>query len=251
LQQRHFNLGAGMSFLVTRSRAWPAALLAAAALGVVLWRSPLYGAQAPVILAPPLVDNPKAQGPPQTAVLAGGCFWGVQGVFEHVRGVRKVIAGYAGGNKASAQYETVSSGGTGHAESVKITFDPSEISFGQLLQIAFSVVHDPTQVDRQGPDVGSQYRSAVFYTDSAQQRIAEAYISQLDGAHAFPRPIATRVDPLHGFYPAEDYHQDYLIHNPQVPYIAIFDMPKVENFKRAFPDLYNGRPVLARTEGRP
>jgi peptide-methionine (S)-S-oxide reductase len=184
-------------------------------------------------------------------VLAGGCFWGVQGVFEHVRGVQQVIAGYAGGDKASAQYETVSSGSTGHAESVKIVFDPSEISYGQLLQIAFSVVHDPTQVNRQGPDVGSQYRSEVFYTDGGQKRIAEAYISQLDGSHAFSRPIATRVDPLHGFYAAEDYHQDYLIHNPHVPYIAIFDMPKVENFKRAFPQLYNGTPVLARNEGRP
>jgi peptide-methionine (S)-S-oxide reductase len=140
----------------------------------------------------------------------------------------------------------VSFGNTGHAESVKIVFDPAEVSYGQLLQIAFSVVHDPTQLNRQGPDVGTQYRSAVFYADDAQKRIAEAYISQLDKSHAYPRPIVTRVDPLKGFYAAEDYHQDYLIHNPNVPYIAMFDIPKVENFKRTFPELYSGRPVLVR-----
>jgi peptide-methionine (S)-S-oxide reductase len=219
--------------------------------GVLLSKSPLFGAEAPVVIAPPVVDNPKAAGPPQIAVLAGGCFWGVQGVFEHVRGVRQVLAGYAGGDKATAQYETVSSGSTGHAESVKIVFDPSEISYGQILQIAFSVVHDPTQLNRQGPDVGSQYRSAVFYTDDAQKRIAEAYISQLDRSHAFPRPIVTRVDSLKGFYTAEDYHQDYLIRNPNVPYIAYFDMPKVENFKRTFPELYSGKPVLALSDAHP
>ena len=159
---------------------------------------------------------------------------------------QKVTAGDAGGERATAQYETVSSGSTGHAESVKIVFDPAEVSYGQLLQIAFSVVHDPTQLNRQGPDVGTQYRSAVFYADDAQKRIAEAYISQLDRSHAYPRPIVTRVDPLKGFYAAEDYHQDYLIHNPNVPYIAMFDIPKVENFKRTFPELYSGRPVLVR-----
>jgi peptide-methionine (S)-S-oxide reductase len=225
--------------------AWFAAALALATMGAVLLRSPLLGAEAPVIIAPPAVDNPKAAGPPQTAVLAGGCFWGVQGVFEHVRGVQKVIAGYAGGDRASAQYETVSSGGTGHAESVKIIFDPAQVSYGQLLQIAFSVVHDPTELNRQGPDVGTQYRSAVFYGDDEQKRIAESYIAQLEKAHAFSRPIVTRVDPLKGFYPAEDYHQDYLYHNPNVPYIAMFDIPKVQNFKRTFPELYSGRPVLA------
>jgi peptide-methionine (S)-S-oxide reductase len=220
-------------------------LFAAAAIGVVLWHSPLFGAEAPVIIAPPVVDNPKHSGPAQTAVLAGGCFWGVQGVFQHVRGVQKVVAGYAGGEKSTAQYETVSSGTTGHAESVKITFDPAAISYGQILQIAFSVVSDPTQLNRQGPDVGTQYRSAVFYVDDSQKRIAEAYISQLDQAHVFARPIVTRVDPLKGFYAAEDYHQDYLIHNPNQPYIAIYDIPKVQNFKRTFPELYSGQPVLA------
>jgi peptide-methionine (S)-S-oxide reductase len=231
-----------------RKRRWSKPLMAAlvlAALGVVLWRSTLYGAESPVAIAPPALDNPKVSGAPQTAVLAGGCFWGVQGVFEHVRGVQKVVAGYAGGDKATAQYETVSSGTTGHAESVKITFDPAQISYGEILRIAFSVVHDPTQLNRQGPDAGTQYRSAIFYADESQKHIAEAYISQLESSHAFPRPIVTRVDPLKGFFPAEDYHQDYLIHNPHVPYIAIYDIPKVENFKRMFPELYRGQPVLA------
>ncbi|MGO9930914.1 MAG: peptide-methionine (S)-S-oxide reductase MsrA [Steroidobacteraceae bacterium] len=221
------------------------ALLGAAALALCLWHSPLFGAEAPVIIAPPVVDNPKAPGPAQTAVLAAGCFWGVQGVFEHVRGVKKVWAGYAGGEKSTAQYETVSGGRTGHAESVKITFDPAAISYGQILQIAFSVVHDPTQLNRQGPDIGTQYRSAIFYVDDDQKRIALAYIAQLDQAKAFARPIVTRVDPLLGFYTAEDYHQDYLIHNPNQPYIAMYDIPKVVNFKRTFPELYSGQPVLA------
>src|SRR5580692_10622709 len=210
------------------TKRWSNPLLAVLVLGtlcVVLWRSPLIGAEAPVVVAPPAIDNPKAPGSPQTAVLAGGCFWGVQGVFEHVRGVQKVVAGYAGGDRSTAQYETVSSGMTGHAESVRITFDPAAISYGQILQIAFSVVHDPTQLNRQGPDVGTQYRSAIFYADDTQKRIAEAYIGQLDSSHAFPRPIVTRVDPLKGFYPAEDYHQDYLIHNPSSPYIAMYDIP--------------------------
>src|ERR1700722_18240335 len=222
-----------------------AALVGAVAAGVILWHAPLLGAEAPVIIAPPLIDNPKSDGPVQTAVLSGGGFWGVQGVFEHVRGVKNVIAGYAGGERATADYETVSSGTTGHPESVKITFDPAAISYGQILQIAFSVVHDPTQLNRQGPDVGGQYRSAIFYADETQKHIAEAYISQLDKSHAFPRPIVTRVDPLKGFFAAEDYHQDYLIHNPNVPYIAYFDIPKIENFKHTFPELYSGRPVLA------
>jgi len=222
-----------------------AAIVGAMAAGAVLWHAPLFGAEAPVIIAPPLVDNPKTDGPAQTAVLSAGCFWGVQGVFEHVRGVKNVIAGYAGGERSTAQYETVSSGTTGHAESVRITFDPAAISYGQILQIAFSVVHDPTQLNRQAPDVGTQYRSAIFYADESQKRIAEAYIAQLDQSHAFARPIVTRVDPLKGFYPAEGYHQDYLSHNPTQPYIAMYDIPKIQNFKRTFPELYSGQPVLA------
>jgi peptide-methionine (S)-S-oxide reductase len=223
------------------------AVFALGVIGAVLWRSPLYGAESAVVIAPPVLDNPKAPGAPQTAVIAGGCFWGVQGVFEHVRGVQRAVAGYSGGDRSTAEYETVSTGTTGHAESVKITFDPAVVSYGQILQIAFSVVHDPTQLNRQGPDVGTQYRSAIFYADDMQKQIAEAYISQLDKSHAFSRPIVTRVDPLKGFFPAEDYHQDYLIHNPYMPYIAINDMPKIENLKRTFAELYSGRPVLAKT----
>jgi peptide-methionine (S)-S-oxide reductase len=221
------------------------ALLGVTVMGVLLWHSPLFGAEAPVIIPPPGDDNPKAAGPMQTAVLAGGCFWGVQGVFEHVRGVRKVIAGYAGGARSTADYERVGTGSTGHAESVKIIFDPAKISYGQILQIAFSVVHDPTQLNRQGPDVGTQYRSVIFYADDDQKRIAQAYIAQLDQAHVFARSIVTQVDPLKGFYEAEGYHQDYLIHNPTNLYIATYDVPKVENFKRTFPELYSGQPVLA------
>jgi peptide-methionine (S)-S-oxide reductase len=221
------------------------ALLGAAVMGVLLWHSPLFGAEPPVIIAPPAVDNPKTAGPVETAVLAGGCFWGVQAVFEHVLGVRKVIAGYAGGERSTADYERVGTGSTGHAESVKIIFDPANISYGQILQIAFSVVLDPTQLNRQGPDVGTQYRSVIFYANDDQKRIALAYIAQLDQAHVFARPIVTQVDPLKGFYEAEGYHQDYLINNPTNPYIQTYDVPKVENLKRTFPELYRGQPVLA------
>jgi peptide-methionine (S)-S-oxide reductase len=235
-----------MTILKTHALRLLMAVVALGSFGAVLWRSPLYGAEPAVVIAPPVLDNPKAPGAPQTAVIAGGCFWGVQGVFEHVRGVQRAIAGYAGGDRSTAEYETVSTGTTGHAESVKITFDPAVVSYGQILQIAFSVAHDPTQLNRQGPDVGTQYRSAVFYADDTQKQIAEAYIAQLDKSRAFSRPIVTRVDPLKGFFPAEDYHQDYLIHNPYAPYIAINDMPKIENLKRTFAELYSGRPVLAK-----
>ena len=233
-----------MSSILVTWRGTLTSALVVGALGAVLWHSPLYGAESPVIIAPPAVDTPKAPGATQTAVLAGGCFWGVQGVFEHVRGVRKVVAGYAGGERGTAQYETVSSGSTGHAESVQITFDPAQVSYGELLQIAFSVVYDPTTLDRQGPDVGTQYRSEIFYLDDVQKHIAEAYIAQLNAARSYKRPIVTRVEALPGFYPAEDYHQDYLVHNPTQPYIAYNDLPKVENFRRTFPALYSERPVL-------
>lgn len=223
-----------------------AALMGAITAAAILWQAPLFGAEAPVVIAPPLVDNPKSAGPVQTAVLAGGCFWGVQGVFEHVRGVKKVIAGYAGGDGRSAHYDMVSTGTTGHAESVEITFDPEAISYGQILQIAFSVVEDPTQLNRQGPDYGTQYRSAIFYANEDQKRIAQGYISQLDQSHVFKRPIVTRVERLPGFFSAEAYHQDYLIHNPTQPYIAFNDLPKIENLRRIFPELYSGTPVLAR-----
>jgi peptide-methionine (S)-S-oxide reductase len=224
---------------------WPALMAAVALIAFSLaGRNPLYGAESAVPIPPPAVDNPKQPGAPQTAVLAAGCFWGVQGVFEHVRGVRKVVSGYAGCERRTAQYYTVSTGSTGHAESVMITFDPAQISYGQLLQIAFSVVHDPTQLDRQGPDSGSQYRSAIFYANDDQQRIAASYIAQLNQAHVFARPIATRIEPLKGFYPAEGYHQDYLVNHPNAPYIEYNDLPKVENLERVFPALYNPQPVL-------
>jgi peptide-methionine (S)-S-oxide reductase len=207
-------------------------------------------ADVPQNLGPPTRDNPKAPGPLQTAVLAGGCFWGVQGVFEHVRGVRRVIAGYAGGDKSTAQYETVSAGGTGHAESVEVTFDPARISFGEILQVFFAVAHNPTQLNRQGSDVGAQYRSEIFYVDDAQRQIAQAYIAQLDQSHAFARPIVTRVEPLKGIYPAEDYHQDFLVHNPHSPYIVFNDLPKIENLRRELPSFYVTEPVLvARSDG--
>jgi peptide-methionine (S)-S-oxide reductase len=187
----------------------------------------------------PAVDAPLAAGKSQqTAVLAGGCFWGVQAVFEHLKGVRAVSAGYSGGRVNSPSYEMVSSGQTGHAESVSITFDPSQISYGQLLMIFFSVAHDPTQLNRQGPDDGTQYRSAVFYSSEEQQRIASAYIDQLDSAKVYPRKIVTEVVPFKAFFRAEDYHQDYLQTHTDQPYIVYNDLPKLEHLKKQFPELY-------------
>jgi peptide-methionine (S)-S-oxide reductase len=201
-------------------------------------------AEEAVSIPAPAVDNPKADGGLQTAVLAGGCFWGIQGVFEHVRGVHQVLSGYAGGKKDTAQYETVSTGNTGHAESVQITFDPKEVSYGELLRVYFSVAHDPTQLNRQGPDSGTQYRSSIFYADETQKKIALAYVAQLNQAHLYRGKIVTRVDPLTGFYPAENYHQDYLVHNPNQPYIVINDLPKILHLKQTLPEMYVGRPVL-------
>jgi peptide-methionine (S)-S-oxide reductase len=220
------------------------AALAAGAV-VLLFAWPMAPrAEAPVSVPPPVEDSPKGAGPLQTAVLSGGCFWGVQGVFEHVRGVRRVVAGYAGGNQSTAHYEIVSSGTTGHAESVQITFDPSQVSYGEILRVFFSVVHDPTQLNRQGPDEGTQYRSAIFYATPEQQRVAAAYIAQLAAGHVFHGPIVTRVDPLHGFYPAEGYHQDYLVHNPQQPYIVYNDLPKIAAMHRMLPQMWRDKPVL-------
>jgi len=194
------------------------------------------------VLPAPVVDE-RSLAPSETAVLAGGCFWGMQGVFEHVKGVTKVVAGYAGGERHTAEYETVSSGATGHAESVQIAFDAHQISYGQLLRIYFSVAHDPTQLNRQGPDDGTQYRSEIFFTSPEQQKIARAYIAQLEKIHAFSGPIVTRVEPAKGFYPAESYHQDYLIHHPESLYIQINDLPKIGALKRLYPRLYRDRPV--------
>jgi len=191
----------------------------------------------------PVVDARPAAGL-QTVVLSGGCFWGVQGVFEHVKGVKQALSGYAGGSAATAHYELTSTGMTGHAESVKVTFDPKEVTFGQILRVFFGVAHDPTERDRQGPDEGTQYRSEIWTANPEQAAVARAYIAQLDKAHVFARPIATRVDLLKGFYPAEGYHQDYLIHNPDSLYIQVNDMPKIENLKALYPALYREPPVL-------
>ncbi len=192
-----------------------------------------------VPLPDPAVDAPlaKAKGQ-QTAVLAGGCFWGIQLVYQHVKGVTSATSGYSGGSANNADYRLVSTGTTGHAESVKITYDPSQISYGQLLKIYFSVAHDPTQLNRQGPDVGTQYRSAVFYTDAEQKRIAQAYIDQLQSTKVYSQPIVTKVVPLSAFYPAEEYHQDYATRHPHETYIMFNDLPKLANFKVTFPALY-------------
>jgi peptide-methionine (S)-S-oxide reductase len=200
-------------------------------------------AEPPTVIPPPALDNPKAAGELQTAVLAGGCFWGVQAVFQHLNGVQAAVSGYAGGDRATAEYETVSSGRTGHAESVQITFDPRVVSYGEILRVFFSVAHDPTQLNRQGPDSGTQYRSAIFYADEKQKEIATAYIAQLARSGQFRLPIVTRVDPLQGFYTAEDYHQDFLQKHPTDPYIVFNDQPKVRAFQRLLPRLYRDQPV--------
>jgi len=190
----------------------------------------------------PVVDAPLAIAKgSETAVLAGGCFWGVEAVFEHLKGVTQAVSGYSGGTKEAADYETVSSGATGHAESVQITYDPSRITYGQLLKVYFSVAHDPTELNRQGPDVGTQYRSAIFYANAEQERVAQAYIAQLQAAKVFSRPIVTHVVPLKAFYPAETYHQDFIVKNPYQPYVVIHDLPKIANLQRQFPDLYLGK----------
>jgi peptide-methionine (S)-S-oxide reductase len=190
----------------------------------------------------PTLDAPLATARgEQTAVFAGGCFWGIEAVFEHVKGVKSVTSGYSGGEAKTAHYEMVSDGQTGHAESVQITYDPSKITYGQLLKVFFSVAHDPTQLNRQGPDTGTQYRSAVFYTNEEQKRIAESYIIQLNQAKVFAGPIVTQSVPLNAFYKAEAYHQDYAVHHPDDRYIVINDLPKVENLRKQLPDLYIAR----------
>jgi peptide-methionine (S)-S-oxide reductase len=188
----------------------------------------------------PAVDENRSEKKSETVVLAGGCFWGVQAVFDAVKGVSSSISGYAGGSKATAHYEIVSTGTTGHAESVQITFDPSQVSFGQLLKIYFSVAHDPTELNRQGPDEGTQYRSEIFYTSDEQKHIAEAYIQQLTAAKVFRSPIVTKVAPLQAFYPAEDYHQNYVARNPHQPYVAYNDLPKLTNLRAEFPEMCKG-----------
>jgi peptide-methionine (S)-S-oxide reductase len=192
----------------------------------------------------PTQDETASAATSEVAVLAGGCFWGVQGVFQHVDGVISAVSGYAGGEKATAEYETVSTGKTGHAESVKITFDPHRISYGRILQIYFSVAHNPTELNEQGPDIGTQYRSTIFPTSAEQARIAKAYIDQLDAAHVYGAKIVTTIEPDRTFYPAEAYHQDFLTRHPDNLYIVINDLPKIADLKASFPDLYRADPVL-------
>jgi len=219
--------------------------LGAAALALAAFATTRSSAESAHATPAPAVDEPLAKSSgKETIVLAGGCFWGVQGVFQHVKGVASAVSGYSGGDKSAAQYETVSTGATGHAESVKVTFDPREVSYGRLLQIYFSVAHDPTELNRQGPDTGSQYRSEIFAASPDQARIASSYVAQLGKAGAFSAPIVTRIEALKGFYPAEAYHQDFLTLNPSYPYIAINDLPKIEALKRLFPDSYRADPVL-------
>jgi peptide-methionine (S)-S-oxide reductase len=205
--------------------------------------APSLAAEDAVIIPPPAVDLQDASGL-QTVVLAGGCFWGVQGVFQHTAGVVNAVSGYSGGSKMTADYHTVSTGTTGHAESVEVKFDPKKISYGKILQIFFSVVHDPTQLNRQGPDTGTQYRSAIFTTSDEQKKVADAYIAQLNAAKVYRKPIVTKVGPLEGFFAAEAYHQDYLTLNPTQSYIAYNDIPKVENLKKIFAENYLEKPTL-------
>lgn len=205
--------------------------------------APSLAAEDAVVIPAPAMDAPASDGV-QTVVLSGGCFWGVQGVFQHTAGVVNALSGYAGGNKSTAQYDTVSTGSTGHAESVQVKYDPKKISYGKLLQIFFSVAHDPTQLNRQGPDSGTQYRSAIWTTTPEQKKVTDAYIAQLNAAKVYAKPIVTKVGPLDGFYPAEAYHQDYLTLHPNQPYIAYNDIPKVENLKKIFADNYIEKPTL-------
>lgn len=225
--------------------AWLAPFLLLAACVGISFSGPSVASEVKALPAPALdIATASHPAPPQVAVLAGGCFWGVQGVFQHVKGVVSAVSGYAGGDEQTAQYETVSNGSTGHAESVQVTFDPRQISYGQILRIYFSVTLDPTQLNRQGPDSGTQYRSVIFTADAQQAKVAAAYIKQLEAAHVFNAPIVTEVSPLKGFYTAEAYHQDFLARHPTYPYIVINDLPKVRNLKQVFPTLYRPDPVL-------
>ncbi len=209
------------------------------------------GAAEPAFVIPAPALDQSASSHTGTVVLAGGCFWGVQAVFQHTKGVTSAVSGYAGGDKQSAHYEMVGGGRTGHAESVSVTFDPQQISYGKILQIYFSVAHNPTELNRQGPDAGTQYRSAIFYANDEQKKIAGTYIAQLDKAHVFPEPIVTKLEALHGFYPAENYHQDFAVLHPSYPYIVFNDLPKVDNLKRLFASEYREMPVTVMASSKP
>ena len=239
-------VGLGLARRRSLMRAVAGVAVGVAVLVAVAGGSLLSRAQDVAVLAPaPALDDPKAPGAIQTAVLAGGCFWGVQGVFQHVVGVESAISGYSGGDMRNPTYEDVGTGRTGHAESVEIKFDPAQITYGDILRIYFSVVHDPTQLDRQGPDFGTQYRSAIFFANDNQERIARAYVAQLTQARTFRAPIVTRIDPLKAFYRAEGYHQDFLILHPDYPYIVTYDLPKVAEFLRLFPAAWRADPARA------
>lgn len=228
------------------------ALAALAVLGLMgfgVWVSPSTAENAPRAIPAAAVEEPAPQATSEIAVLAGGCFWGVQGVFQHVEGVSNAVSGYAGGEKATASYDQIGTGRTGHAEAVKITYDPRKISYARLLQIYFSAAHDPTEFNRQGPDIGTQYRSAIFPANAEQARIARAYIAQLDQAKAFDAAIVTKIEPDRPFYPAEAYHQDFLTKNPRHPYIVVNDLPKIESLKRLYPTLYRPEPALVAKAG--
>jgi len=219
--------------------------------GLLAWQLSARSAESAAVAAPaPLIDESTTHVAPETAVFAGGCFWGVQGVFEHVKGVIKATSGYAGGDGDTARYDIVGSGGSGHAESVEIHYDPTQVTYGQLLQIHFSVAHDPTQWNRQGPDSGSQYRSTIFVANDEQLKIARAYIEQLGQAGVYAAPVVTTLESGKTFYPAEAYHQDFLARNPDNPYIVFNDLPKVENLKRLFPQRYRDVPVLVNAAPR-
>jgi peptide-methionine (S)-S-oxide reductase len=200
-------------------------------------------------LPAPAVDAPRASAPgAQTAVFAGGCFWGVEAVYRHVKGVQSAVSGYAGGRTKNPTYMEVGTGMTGHAEAVEVVFDPSQVTYGELLRVFMSVAHDPTELNRQGPDVGTQYRSAIYFVNDEQKKIAQAYVAQLDGAKAFPRKIVTELAPLTVFYPAEAYHQDYLARHPTQPYIVYNDLPKLEALKKEFPSLVRPQPLKGTTK---
>jgi peptide-methionine (S)-S-oxide reductase len=237
------NLSLATTARLARLRPLVVVVAIACLIGACRTAASSASAKTPVV-PPPAVDQPAGQATSEVAVFAGGCFWGVQGVFQHVKGVTSALSGYAGGDKRSADYDTVSGGRSGHAESVQVTYDPREISYGRLLQIYFSVAHDPTELNRQGPDSGTQYRSAIFPIDADQARIASAYIAQLNEAHVFRAAVVTTVEADRAFYPAEAYHQDFLTRNPTYPYIAINDLPKIDDLKRQFPDVYRADPAL-------
>ena len=232
------------NYPTARKRIFPWWVIGALVLLALVARLAARTAEQAVAIPAATIDEPASDARLETAIVAGGCFWGVQGVFQHVKGVTSAVSGYAGGAGATARYEDVGTGMTGHAESVQITFDPKHVTYGQLLRIYFSVAHDPTQLNRQGPDSGSQYRSAIFPTSESQQKVATAYVRQLQESAAFSRPIVTVVEPGKAFFPAEAYHQDFLTLNPTYPYIVFNDLPKIEHLKQLFPDLYRSQPVL-------